>query len=81
MNDLGEVSFAARVESGNKPDTESILVGSGRKKLTTIASTADEFNFFGFDTSISNTGEVAFKAELAEELGFDDSLFRGAAGK
>jgi hypothetical protein len=29
----------------------------------TIASTADDFNFFGFDTSISNSGEVAFKAE------------------
>jgi hypothetical protein len=78
MNDLGQVSFAARVEGGNKPDTESILVGSGRKKLTTIASTADEFNFFGFDTSISNTGEVAFKAELDEELGFDEGLFSGS---
>jgi hypothetical protein len=74
MNDLGQVSFAARIDG--KPDTESILRGSG-KKLTTIASTADEFNFFGFDTSISNSGEVAFKAELDEEFGFDEGLFSG----
>ena len=77
MNDAGEVSFAARVDEGKKPDTESVLRGAG-KKLTTIASTADEFSFFGFDTSISNAGEVAFKAELDEELGFDEGLFSGA---
>lgn len=76
MNDLGQVSFAARLDGGKKPDTESILRGSGRK-LTTIASTADEFNFFGFDTSINNSGEVAFKAELDEEFGFDEGLFSG----
>src|SRR5919106_1804363 len=62
MNDLGQVSFAARLDGGKKEDTESILRGDG-KKLITIASTADEFNFFGFDTSISNSGEVAFRAE------------------
>src|SRR5919106_5117128 len=76
MNDLGEVSFAARIDEGKKPDTESILRGAG-KKPTTIASTADEFNFFGFDTSISNSGEVAFKAELDQEFGFDEGLFSG----
>jgi hypothetical protein len=80
MNDRGEVSFAARLDGGNKPDTEAILRGSG-KKLTTIASTADEFNFFGFDTSINNAGEVAFKAELDEEFGFDEGLFSGRGGK
>ena len=64
MNDLGQVSFAARIDEGKKP--------------TTIASTADEFNFFGFDTSISNSGEVAFKAELDEEFGFDEGLFSGS---
>jgi hypothetical protein len=80
MNDGGEVSFAARLDGGNKPDTEAILRGSG-KKLTTIASTANEFNFFGFDTSISNSGEVAFKAELDEEFGFDEGLFSGRGGK
>ena len=75
MNDLGQVSFAARID--RNPDIESILRGSGRK-LTTIASTAGKFNFFGFDTSISNSGEVAFKAELDEEFGFDEGLFSGA---
>ncbi|HYZ10296.1 MAG TPA: choice-of-anchor tandem repeat NxxGxxAF-containing protein, partial [Actinomycetota bacterium] len=77
MNDGGEVSFAARIDEGKKPDTESILRGSG-KKLTTIASTADQFNFFGFDTSISNAGEVAFKVELDPEFDFDEGLFSGA---
>src|SRR5918996_4962363 len=77
MNDLGEVSFAARIDGGKKEDTESILRGSG-KKLATIASTADEFNFFGFDTSISNSGEVAFKAELDAEFNFDEGLFSGS---
>jgi hypothetical protein len=56
------------------------LRGDG-KKLTTIASTADEFNFFGFDTSINNSGEVAFKAELDEEFNFDEGLFSGSGKK
>jgi hypothetical protein len=81
INDSGQVSFAARLDGGNKPDTEAILRGEGRKKLTTIASTADEFNFFGFDTSINNSGAVAFKAELDEEFGFDEGLFSGSGGK
>jgi hypothetical protein len=76
MNDLGQVSFAARLDGGNKPDTESILRVSG-KKLTTIASTQNEFNFFGFDTSINNNGEVAFKAERDEEFNFDEGVFSG----
>jgi hypothetical protein len=77
INDSGQVSFAARLEGGNKPDTEAIFRGDG-KKLTTIASTADEFNFFGCDTSINNSGEVAFKAELDNE---DEGLFSGSGGK
>jgi hypothetical protein len=80
MNDLGQVSFAARLDGGRKPDTEAILRGSGRK-LTTIASTADEFNFFGFDTFINDSGEVAFKAELDEEFNFDEGLFSRRGGK
>ena len=80
MNDSGQVSFAARVDGGNKPDTEAILLGSGRK-LTTIATTDGRFNFFGFDTSVNNLGEVAFKAELEEEFGFDEGLFSGSGGK
>jgi hypothetical protein len=81
INDAGQVSFAARLDSGKKPDTEAILRGSGGKKLTTIATTSGQFNFFGFDTSISNSGEVAFRAELDEELGFDEGLFSGSGGK
>jgi hypothetical protein len=81
INDSGQVSFAARLDGGNKPDTEAIFRGDGSKKLTTIASTADEFNFFGFDTSISNSGEVAFKAELDEEFDFVEGLFSGSGGK
>ena len=73
---LGQVSFAARLDGRKKPDSESILRGSG-KKLTTIATTADEFNFFGFDTSSNNSGVVAFKAELDEEFNFDEGLFSG----
>ena len=77
MNDLGQVSFAASLETGNKPHAEAIFRGTG-KKLTTIAETAKgPFNFFGFDTSVNNSGEVAFKAELDEEFGFDEGLFSG----
>jgi hypothetical protein len=76
MNDLGQVSFAARLDGGNKDDFEVIMRGNGNK-LVTIASTKDEFNFFGFDTSINNSGEVAFRAERDEEFGFDEGLFSG----
>jgi hypothetical protein len=84
INDSGQVSFAARLDAVDKATGENIEVilrGDGSKKLTTIASTADEFNFFGFDTSISNSGEVAFKAELDEEFNFDEGLFSGSGGK
>ena len=80
INDSGQVSFAAILDGGKKPDTEAILRGDGRKKLTTIASTADEFASFGFDTSVNNAGEVAFRAELGEEFGFDEGLFSGSGG-
>jgi hypothetical protein len=77
INNAGQVSFAARLDGGNKPDTEAILRGDGRKP-TTIATTAGEFAFFGFDTSINNFGEVAFKAELDNG---DEGLFSGSGGK
>ena len=76
MNDLGEVSFAARLTGGD----EAILRGNG-KKLTVIASTKKDFNFFGFDTSINNSSVVAFKAELDPEFDFDEGLFSGDGGK
>ena len=80
MNDLGQVSFAATLAAEDKQtgdNIEAILRGAG-KKLTTIATTADEFNFFGFDTSINDSGEVAFKAELDNG---DEGLFSGRGGK
>jgi hypothetical protein len=83
MNDLGQVSFAARLDAQDKQtgdNIEVILRGDG-KKLTTIATTADRFRFFGFDTSINNSGEVAFTAELDEEFGSDEGLFSGSGGK
>jgi hypothetical protein len=74
MNDLGDVSFAANLS----PDfDQGIFRGNGRR-LTTIATTTKEFNFFGFDTSVNNSGEVAFKAELDN---FDEGLFSGAGGR
>jgi hypothetical protein len=80
MNDLGDVSFAARIDHGARPSSESILRGNG-VVLTTIASTRGKFNFFGFDTSVSNGREVAFKAELDERFGFDEGLFSGSGGR
>jgi hypothetical protein len=77
INDSGQVSFAARIDGGKKPDTEAILRGDG-KKLTTIATTMGPFRFFGFDTSISDSGEVVFTAELDEEFGSDEGLFSGS---
>ena len=73
MNDLGQVSFAARLDGGD----EAVLRGDG-KKLVTIATTARDFNFFGFDTSVTNSGEVAFKAELDPEFDFAEGLFSGS---
>jgi hypothetical protein len=73
INDLGQVSFAARLDDGS----EAILVGSGGP-LTTIARTEPgEFNFFVFDTSVNDAGQVAFSAEIDN---FDEGLFVGSGG-
>jgi hypothetical protein len=73
LNDLGQVSFAARLDNGS----EAILAGSGGP-LTTIARTQPgEFNFFVFDTSLNDAGQVAFSAELDN---FDEGLFVGSGG-
>jgi hypothetical protein len=79
INDLGQVSFAARLNVQDKAGNtiENILRGDG-KKLTTIASTADEFEFFVFDTTVNNSGEVAFGADLDN---FDGGLFSSQGGK
>jgi hypothetical protein len=83
MNDLGEVSFAARLNEVDKAtgDTiEAIVRGDGRR-LTEIASTAEQFNFFGFDASVNNSGVVAFKAELDTQFNFDEGLFSGSGDR
>jgi hypothetical protein len=74
MNDLGDVSFAANLA----PDFEEAILRGDGKKLTTIATTTKGFNFFGFDTSINNNGEVAFKGELDN---FAEGLFSGSGAK
>ena len=74
INDLGDVSFAANLAPAFD---QAVLRGSGTE-LTTIATTTEEFNFFGFDTSVNNSGEVAFKAELDN---FDEGLFSGSGGE
>jgi hypothetical protein len=83
MNDLGEVSFAARLNEVDKAtgDTIEAIVRGDGKHLTEIASTADQFNFFGFDTSVNNGGVVAFKAELDPQFNFDEGLFSGDGDK
>ncbi len=77
VNDLGEVSFAARLtaEEDGAPGVtvQNIMRGNGGK-LTRIASTADQFSDFVFDTTLSNSGEVAFGAQLDN---FDSGLFSG----
>ena len=82
MNDSGQVSFAARLGFDRKTgDALEAIIRSSGKKLTTIARTkGDRYNFFGFDTSISDAGEVAFKAELDEEFGFEEGMFSGSGG-
>jgi len=78
INDLGEVSFAVRqVNERDFVETQSVMRGSG-KKPTTIATTAEEFNQFGFEPTVNNSGVVAFKAQLDS---FDQGLFSGQDGK
>jgi hypothetical protein len=71
INDLGEVAFA---------ETRGVVLGSG-KKLTIIASAAEEFSRFGFEPTVNNSSVVAFKAELDPELNFDHGLFSGVRKK
>ncbi len=78
INDLGVVSFAARLTAEDRAGikVQNILRGNGGK-LTTIASTDGRFADFVFDTTVSNSGEVAFGAQLDAEFGFDNGLFSG----
>jgi hypothetical protein len=78
INDEGQVSFAVRqVSERDFVETQSIMLGSGMRP-TTIASTADEFQRFGFEPTVNNDGVVAFKAQLDS---FDQGLFSGQNGK
>jgi hypothetical protein len=83
INDEGQVSFAVREFSERDfVETQSVMRGSG-KKPTTIASTADEFNRFGFEPTVNNDGVVAFKAELdnIDTFDFENGMFSGQDGK
>jgi hypothetical protein len=83
INDQGEVSFAvSQVSERDFVETQSVMRGSG-KKPTTIATTADEFNRFGFEPTLNNSGVVSFKAQLdtLDEGNFDQGLFSGQGGK
>ena len=77
INDLGEVSFAVSQVGRDGTEVQSLMLGSG-KKPTTIATTADDFNRFGFEPTVNNSGVVAFKAQLDT---FDQGLFSGQDGK
>jgi hypothetical protein len=83
ISDLGEVSFAvSQFSERDFVETQSVMRGSG-KKPTTIASTAGEFNRFGFEPTLNNSGVVAFKAELdnIDTFDFENGLFSGQDGK
>ena len=85
INDEGQVSFALRDFTQRGPnflETQSVLRGSGMKP-TTIATTADDFNRFGFEPTVNNEGVVAFKADLDNIDTFDNEngLFSGRDGK
>ena len=86
INDLSEVSFALRDFTQRGPnflETQSIMRGDGRKPPVTIASTAGEFNQFGFEPTVNNGGVVAFKAQLDtfDQFDLDQGLFSEQDGK
>jgi hypothetical protein len=85
INDEGQVSFALRDFTQRGPnflETQSVMRGSGMKP-TTIATTADDFNRFGFEPTVNNEGVVAFKADLdnIDTFDNDNGLFSGQDGK
>ena len=57
INDSGDTAFAAF-----QSNDEIAIFRADGTSLVTIASTAGEFSSFGFDTSLNNSGEVAFTA-------------------
>jgi hypothetical protein len=82
INDRGDVAFAVRDFSERDfTETQSIMRGDGGRP-TTIATTADEFQQFGFEPTVNNSGLVAFKAQLdtLDQFNFDQGLFSGQDG-
>lgn len=78
INDLGEVSFAVRHFSERTfVETQSVMRGDGAQP-TIIATTANEFERFGFEPTVNNSSVVAFKAQLDT---FDQGLFSGRGGR
>lgn len=67
INDKGQVSFWAR---GQAPGSGEVIASTNGGPVTVIARTqpagqhAGEYRFFGVDTTINNSGTVAFRGEL-----------------
>ncbi len=83
INDQGQVSFAvSQISERDFVETQSVMRGSGQKP-TTIATTAGDFQRFGFEPTVNNEGVVAFKAQLDsfDQFNFDQGLFSGQDGK
>jgi hypothetical protein len=77
INDLGEVSFAvSHFSERTFVEIQSVMRGNG-EQLTPIATTADEFDRFGFEPTVNNSSVVAFKAQLdtPDGFNFDQGLF------
>ena len=72
INDSGQTSFGAFLSSD-----DLVIMRADATSRVTIASTAGAFDSFGFDTQLSNSGEVAFTAQLDDG---SRGLFSGAGG-
>jgi len=70
INDAGQTSFGAFLSNDDRA-----MIRADATSLVTIASTAGEFDAFGFDTQLNNSGEVAFTAQLDDT---NRGLFSGA---
>jgi len=76
-------SFAvSQISERDFVETQSVMRGSGQKP-TTIATTAGDFQRFGFEPTVNNEGVVAFKGQLDtfDQFNFDQGLFSGQDGK
>jgi hypothetical protein len=71
INSAGTVSFAANLRS-SAGGGEAIVRARPGNPINLARTEPGIFEFFGFDTSINDSGRVAFKAELDN---FDEGLF------